>query len=378
MTILCEPDPDRAARICGALGENVLVVATLADAALALAAGNEPPVVIGPDVATDSVESFTAELHTERSDATVVLLRDTVDDGLAARMHGAGVAAVVRSDDADVLSAALAAQAAPGGPRTQGDVITVFSAKGGCGTTVVATNLAVALAAGGTRSVCLVDLDLAFGDVAITLRLTPRRTIVDGIDAGGSIAGQLDHLVTTYRPGLDCVLAPVGPAEAEKVPVALVIDLLATLRERYDAVVVDTASHLTEHVLAAMDASRAHVLVTAPDMAALKNLRLTLDMLGELGYPAGQRTIVLNGAGARHALSAEDAERALGVGIDVTLPASPDVLDSVNRGEPLCVAKPNHPVSTALTHLTRGLLGHATTTERRPRRLGLPSRKRPA
>ena len=55
--------------------------------------------------------------------------------------------------------------------------ITVFSPKGGVGKTTVAVNLALALADRGARQVCLVDLDLAFGDVAITLQLFPSHTI---------------------------------------------------------------------------------------------------------------------------------------------------------------------------------------------------------
>ena len=65
-------------------------------------------------------------------------------------------------------------------------MITVFSAKGGCGKTTVATNLAVALAAAGGTPCCVVDLDLAFGDVGIAMQLTPARTMVDAAAMAGS------------------------------------------------------------------------------------------------------------------------------------------------------------------------------------------------
>ena len=67
------------------------------------------------------------------------------------------------------------------GGSHRGRVVTVFSAKGGCGKTTLATNLAAALADSGKGSVALLDLDLAFGDVAIALQLFPSHTIADAV-----------------------------------------------------------------------------------------------------------------------------------------------------------------------------------------------------
>src|ERR1700744_5803152 len=68
------------------------------------------------------------------------------------------------------------------GPRLPGQVVVVFSPKGGTGKTVMSANLALALGAGGGRRVCLVDLGLEFGDVAITLGLVPARNLIDAVD----------------------------------------------------------------------------------------------------------------------------------------------------------------------------------------------------
>ena len=100
------------------------------------------------------------------------------------------------------------------------------------------------------------DLDLAFGDVAISVQLDPVRTIVDALP----MAGHLDvtgaaSLLTRYQPGLDMLLAPVTPGDAEKIPPGLVGELLAVLRTMFDFVVVDTPAQFSEHVLTAMDVS---------------------------------------------------------------------------------------------------------------------------
>jgi pilus assembly protein CpaE len=94
--------------------------------------------------------------------------------------HAALAAACRRSRDVSwrILAATATEQ---GGRTTDGKVITVFTAKGGVGKTMLAINLGVALSQRGTNQVCVVDLDLASGDVAISLLLDPARTIADAV-----------------------------------------------------------------------------------------------------------------------------------------------------------------------------------------------------
>jgi pilus assembly protein CpaE len=231
-----------------------------------------------------------------------------------------------------------------------GRTITVFSPKGGTGKTTVATNLAVALHQDGRQRVCLVDLDLEFGDVAISLRLEPVKSLVDAVN--GELERDEDDavgtLTTEYRPGLDCILAPIEPGDAAKIPADIVTALLAVLPYRYDYVVVDTPSQFSEIVLAALDASDHHVLITNPELPSLKNLRLTLDMLDLLRYGHEQRSIVFNRADDSSGLSETDLGDALRAPIAARVPASRDVPASINRGVPIVAARPDHPVSKAI------------------------------
>ena len=195
----------------------------------------------------------------------------------------------------------------------------------------------------------MVDLDLAFGDVAISVQLDPVRTISDAL----TMAGHLDttgaaSLLTSYRPGLDMLLAPVTPGDAEKVPAALVGELLAVLRGMYDFVVVDTPAQFSEHVLTAMDVSDHHVLLTTPDTPAMKNLRIALDMLDLLSYSRDIRSVVVNRSDSKVGLSSSDVERVVRSPISGHVPSSRNVPISVNRGTPLVIATPTHPVSQAI------------------------------
>jgi pilus assembly protein CpaE len=225
-------------------------------------------------------------------------------------------------------------------------VVTVFSAKGGAGATTVATNLALALQLRGVR-VCILDLALAFGDVAVSLQLAPQRTVVDALELGTSREA-LNELVTSHPSGLDCILAPVDPSGAERMPPATTRLLTAALRERYDVVVIDTASELSEHVLEAFDAADRLVLVTTPEIPAIKNTRIALDVLDLVGHPRERRRVLLNRADPSLGLTVEDIEEALGCIVSAQVPADPEVSVSVNTGVSLVAAQPAHPVSRAV------------------------------
>ena len=298
----------------------------------------------------------------------VVLVREEVDVWVLSQALQCGVREVVAAGDNRALmqacersrqvSAQLGAGVAAAGEASgqDGEIITVFAPKGGVGKTTLATNLGVVLAEEGHR-VCVVDLDLASGDIAITMQLDPVRTIVDAVPMAGhlDVTGAMS-LLTRYQHGLHMLLAPVAPGDAEKVSAALVSELLGVLRGMFRYVVVDTPAHLSEHVLTAMDVSARHVLLSTPDVAALKNLRVTQDMLDLLSYPREARTIVLNRSDSNVGLSADDVERVLRAPIAAHIPSSRAVPLSINNGTPITLANRDHPVSRAIVRLAHEYL----------------------
>lgn len=365
MTIYCEPaaSPEDLSTIGG-------TVRRVDDLGTALDVLNQDPnedlVVVGPAAELVDALQFTARLRMERPAVGVVLIREQVDVALLTDALRAGVREVTAAGDHAALAEACErSRAVSGHVRSelrpgdepgehQGKVVTVFAAKGGCGKTTMAINLGAALAAAGDQRVCVVDLDLSFGDVAISVQLEPLRTISDALP----MAGHLDttgaaSLVTTYRPGLDMLLAPVTPGDAEKIPATLVGELLEVLRGMYDFVVVDTPAQFSEHVLTAMDLSDHHVLLTTPDTPALKNLRIALDMLDLLSYSRNIRSVLVNRSDSKVGLSPGDVERVVHSPITAQVPSSRNVPVSINKGVPLVIATPAHPVSQAITRFSR-------------------------
>lgn len=370
MTIICEPSLEQATSLAGRLAGHARQVTDLGALDQALRADPaETVVVLGAGVQLEQAVDFSNWLRQQRPAVGVILLRASLEvESVLAAMR-AGVREVLPVEDEAALSEACRRyeqQVVPPppspGPGRRGHVITVYSSKGGCGKTTLAVNVAAQLARAG-QQVCLVDYDLTFGDVAITLGLTPKRTIADVVTLGDSLDElKVRSLVTPYQPGIDCLLAPVAPGEAEKVQVSATTALLAVLSAMYDYVIVDTPSQLTEHVLAALDASHQQLLLTAPEIPALKNLRVTLDMLDLLGYDRAGRTVVLNRADAEVGLSTSDVERVVKHPIAAHVPSSREVPISINKGEPLAVRTPEHPVASAIGDLVHTHILHTAPT----------------
>ena len=183
------------------------------------------------------------------------------------------------------------------------------------------------------------------------------------MDKGATV--DLAAFTTPFMPGLDCILAPVGPGQAERVPAELVGKLLALLPRVYDFVVVDTPAQFSDHVLAALDNSDHHVLLTTPEVPTLKSMRITLDTLDLLAYRRKSRSIVFNRCDSRVGLTADDVEKTLKSPIACRVPSSWDVPASINKGVPLIAAQPKHPVSLAVRRFAENRLALSQPLARR-------------
>ena len=225
----------------------------------------------------------------------------------------------------------------------------MFSAKGGCGKTTLATNLAALLGSAGRGSVVLVDLDLSFGDVGIALQLFPTHTIADAVPIGADLDGPaLLSLLTPHRSGLQALVSPLEPSSAETITTDLVVRILDLLSELFDYVIIDTPPALNDNVLATFDKSDVVAVMATLDIPALKNLKLTLETLDLIAFPRERLAVVLNRADSKVGLAIGEVEKTLKAPIVAQIPSSRDVPASTNRGVPLSTEDPKHPVSLAI------------------------------
>jgi pilus assembly protein CpaE len=355
MRIVCEPDPQAARVLAAAIGGDVRTVSVMSKVSVLLAgATGRCPVVIGPSIGLEEALRFTAQLTAEHPLAAVILVRDELNEADVLRAKKAGARAVFDTAGHDKVASACSAVARA---RAYGQVFSVFAAKGGCGKTTVATNLAVALGRAGNGRVCLLDLDLDFGDVGTALNLDSSQnlSLLIGPRGVGDLLDSGDLITKSPRTGLDCILAPVAPGDAERIRPAKIGRLLRALANRYDAIVVDLPARFSASTIVALDHAQHHIVVSTPERPALKHLRVTMDILDLLGYSRAARSVLLNRSDSSAGLTAAEMAAFVRGPIAAHLPSSGDVPASINQGVPLLTSQPGHPVSVAIEQFAERL-----------------------
>jgi len=244
-------------------------------------------------------------------------------------------------EEAD-LSAALARAARRlGGVETrdwapQGQVIAVYSAKGGAGATTVAANLAVEICHGGRKPTILVDFDLEHGSSAIVLGLRPRYSVLDVVkNLHRMDRDLLASFVERHDSGLNVLASPalIGPGETITRDQARA--LLQFLRRQYEFVIVDLEKSFTTMTGAAVENADDVLVVTTPDLAALRNTKKALPLVERSITDPKRLHLVINRQRAADVITAEDVKKAIGKDVFSTLSSDEDVVaDAMNTGKP--------------------------------------------
>jgi pilus assembly protein CpaE len=242
----------------------------------------------------------------------------------------------------------------------RGDLIAIYSGKGGLGSTSIAVNLAHALGAQRTDSrVALVDLVVTGGDLRVFLNLKPAYDLSHLIAKGSQVDAELLNSVLTAVPGGVWAL-PTGdvPEDEELFDSAAVGSILSLLRSQFGYTVVDCEHHLSEAALTALDAANRIVLVTQLTVPALRSTQRTLAVCRRLGYEESKLCVVVNRYQSGDVLPIKDAEDLLQAQIYWKLPNDYRLsAESLTQGVPVTLQDPNSKLARSYADLARKLSG---------------------
>jgi pilus assembly protein CpaE len=182
-----------------------------------------------------------------------------------------------------VIGAGLNSHEGPAKDRAR--VVTFVGAKGGTGTTTIATHMAldVAITVAGYR-VCLVDLDLEKGDLSGILEVRHRASIAEVAKVSADLSAQaVADAVVVHETGVHLLLAPAELRDVEAVTPQAMREVLSVLRSTYDLVVIDAGSHVTPIQATVVELADEVVAVTTPDVLAMRGLRRAIGQWESLG-----------------------------------------------------------------------------------------------
>ena len=262
-----------------------------------------------------------------------------VDELIAAIRRAGKMAQDEREKSSIQYQVQSAAPGAAGGRPAagpMGEIIVVYSPKGGVGSTTIATNLAIALHNSETPAV-IVDGNLQFGNVTVALNERSRNNILDLTPRADELDPEVveNVLVTHGDSGVKILAAPPKPEFAENVTGEQFGQVLKYLRQLYSYVIVDTSSSLTDAVLSAFDVSSFIVLLVTQDIPAINNCRLFLDLADMLGIPRERIIFAMNRYDKRIAIPPDKVGENLNQEIVITIPNDVrTVVPSINRGVP--------------------------------------------
>jgi pilus assembly protein CpaE len=269
-----------------------------------------------------------------------------------------------------VMAAGGGGAAAPSGEDGghDGQVVALFSPKGGVGRTTVAVNLAVAAATELGKSVVLMDGSFQFGDVGVLLNLNPKNKsiadLVPELEAGDPELS-LDTFVINHSAGIRVLLAPPSPEMAELITPAGVKRVLDALRRTHDLVIVDCTSWFNETTLSILDSADVVLTMLSLEITSIKNMRLFLEVADQLGYEPSKVKLVLNRADSSLGIRVADVESSIGRKVDHTIVSDGrSVVYALNRGVPFFLSNREAQVSQDILRLAQSIAGERVASPR--------------
>lgn len=252
-------------------------------------------------------------------------------------------------------TAVFAAEHVDDEPKKRGRAIAVFSSKGGCGTTLIATNLAMTQ----KTPTVLVDLNLQSGDMELLLGLKPKFSLADVVENRDRLDDALlASYITPHSKNVSLLAAPTKAESAEDIEPKHIYEVMELLRQRYDTVVIDTPHSFDSVTISALDHADQILVVLTLEIHAIRSTRRALEIFDRLGYPRKKVRLVVNRWSKNIELDQKQVEDFLGERVVAFIQSDyRAAVNSINLGQPLVASAPGSLVTTDLFNLASKVFG---------------------
>src|SRR5688572_5997406 len=231
----------------------------------------------------------------------------------------------------------------------RGRAIAVFSSKGGCGCSLIATNLAMLQ----NSPTALVDLNLQSGDLELLLGVKPKFSLADVVENRDRLD---DALLTSYltprSKNVSLLAAPLKAESAEDIEPRHIYEVMELLRRRFDTVIIDTPHSFDAVTISALDHADQILLVLTLEIHAIRSTRRALEIFDRLGYPRKKIRLVVNRWSKNIELDQKQVEDFLGERVVGFVQSDyRAAVNSINLGQPLVESAPTSKVTADLRNI---------------------------
>jgi pilus assembly protein CpaE len=224
-----------------------------------------------------------------------------------------------------------------------GRVYCVIGARGGIGTSTVATNLATSVQQIRQRApVALVDLDMYGGDLELFLDLQASQ----GLEHLSKDISRLDETIVRssllkHSSGLHLLASGYEGFQEVQPTTGSTMRVIGLLRSMHRHVFVD-CGHVLEHaVKEALDCSDHIIVVTTLSLPTIRRTRRLLDTLRAAHYPAGKVKVVVNRYVNEQKELLKETEDMLGFHMSGLVPNDYGTAsEAIDHGKPLTITAP--------------------------------------
>jgi pilus assembly protein CpaE len=227
------------------------------------------------------------------------------------------------------------ARTQPARSKNPGKVYCVMPAKGGCGASTIAGNLAYQFKRLGDKRILLADLDPLAGTQSFLLKIKSNYSFIDVIAHAHQIDADLWKAVINPRNGIDVLLAPEILAEGMS-ELKDASTLIEFARDIYDLTVLDAAGVYGEWNLSQAQVADEILLITTNELTSLQAVQRALTYLEGSGIGRYKIRLIVNRYDRHTGLSRDVIGTALHSDIYHLIPADYEAIQkALIEGKPL-------------------------------------------
>jgi pilus assembly protein CpaE len=238
-------------------------------------------------------------------------------------------------------------------PAKRGRAIAVFSSKGGCGVSLIATNLAMLQ----QTPTVLLDLNLQSGDLELMLGVRPKFSLADIVENRDRLdESLLQRYLTQRSKNVSLLAAPLKAESAEDIEPRHIYEVMELLRQRFDTLIIDTPHSFDAVTISALDHADQILMVLTLEIHAIRSTRRALEIFDRLGYPRKKIRLVVNRWSKNVELDQKQVEDFLGERVVGYVQSDyRAAVNSINLGQPLVESAPTSKVVADLKNISAKL-----------------------